>query len=221
VAVATRSASSSTTRFPSAQWRAACPNGGPARTRFRRRRAEQGSSGARGRMSRCCRSACMAAILSPSEGKSLDTVVSSLAMAPTVTSRPPSVAASRMASATRCGSIIGEGSVGSVCHVVAGVLRIRRIDRRRLDQRDRHRCLVELLQFHAQGIGKTLYRVLGCRIHALVRNHRVRHLAADVDQRTAAPAQVRQGNQRAVDHAPEVGVEQAPAVRFAASSSRP
>jgi hypothetical protein len=66
-----------------------------------------------GGSSRCCRPICIFDILSPSDGRSFATVVLSFAIVPTRTSRTGSVAASRMASATFSGSIMGVGSFGS------------------------------------------------------------------------------------------------------------
>ena len=94
------------------------------------------------------------------------------------------------------------------------MLRVRRVDRGGLDQRDGDRRLLELLDLDAQRIGEALNRMLRGAVHALQRDDGVRYLAAHVDQRAMALAQLRQRHQRAVHDAPEVGVEQATAVRF-------
>jgi hypothetical protein len=57
-------------------------------------------------------------------------------------------------------------------------------------------------------VGESLYRVLGRRVHALQRHRIVGQLAAEVDDRFAIPAHLIKRNQRAVHHAPEIGLQQ-------------
>ncbi|MNY01497.1 hypothetical protein D3C86_1340310 [compost metagenome] len=91
---------------------------------------------------------------------------------------------------------------------VLGVADHRRLQPGGLDQRHRDGRLF-LLQFQPQRVRETLDGVLGGRIGTLQRHGAVGRLAAHVDDRPAMLAQVRGGGQRAVHHAPVVGVEQA------------
>ncbi len=83
-----------------------------------------------------------------------------------------------------------------------------------LDQRHRDRRVVEA-QFHAQGVGEALHRVLRGRVHALVGEGEVRGDGADIDQRAAPPLHQPDRHQRAVDGAPEVRAHQALVVLLA------
>src|SRR4051812_6427650 len=104
------------------------------------------------------------------------------------------------------------GEVGLVVHVVLAVLVERGVDGGRLDERDREGGLVDLFDLDAEGVGEAFDGVLGGDVHAQDRGGGFGDFAADVDQRAALLLEVREGDQRAVDNAPEVGFEEAAAV---------
>jgi hypothetical protein len=88
------------------------------------------------------------------------------------------------------------------------VLRVRRVYAGRLDQRDGDGRAFGF-EFHPERVRKTFDGVLRRAVHALHGDGAIRERRADVDDRAAAPAQVARGDLRAVNDAPEVGLEQA------------
>src|SRR5690349_1564011 len=96
-------------------------------------------------------------------------------------------------------------------HVVARVLRERRVDRAGLDERQRDRSTF-LLDLHPQGIGERLHRVLAGRVVALKRDGTVTRDAAEVDDGATMVLEMRDCRERAVDDAPVVHVEEPPRI---------
>ena len=72
------------------------------------------------------------------------------------------------------------------------MLRVRRIDRTRLDERDRDGC-PRILKLHAEGVGEPLHGVLARRLDALEVDRALGEDAADVNEGTAALFQVLRG----------------------------
>ena len=141
------------------------------------------------------------------------TVVLITAITPTFTSRPPSVAAFRIASATSVGSING-GGISVLYPYNFGMLRVRRVHGSRLNQGNRHRRLIHLLDLHTQCIRKSFNCVFGCRIHTLQRHYGFGHFAANINECSALYFKIGQRSKGAIYYAPEVGIKQTLAVRL-------
>jgi hypothetical protein len=151
-----------------------------------------------------------AASLSATLGIRIERIVSTSVIVPTDLARVGFSAASRMASATRSGSVVGLGSIGSLSvklnaccgngvSTAVGWMKV-----------IGDGGLVHLLDLHAQRVGEALRRVLARHVHTLDRRVGVRDLADHVDQGPSFLLQVRQGRQRGIDDAAAVDVERTP-----------